>query len=714
MAEGSGKTSPQSPKVAPVSPAMDSLFKTDERLRLARERREEREKRLAVREQQILAKERRAKLQYEKQIEERWKKMEEQRMREYQKRAAVEEKRRVKLREEEERLEAMMRRSQERSQQLEQKQKRWSWGGALVAGSGRDACDKLSSSTMNLPKPMETTISKRLSASTAAIAHSPDRAHRMHLSATETFIVSRLLTPTHSSLARSRSTPMLDEQSLSLSVFHVCSRAVSTSPLKSPYKCSPVRTIERKKSLPNVSSPTKGASSPEAAPTEKLKKEKRSTTPFPASATGSPLRKPEASSNLAKRSSSPAPKSLPKAYSVSPVKINKQHPLSPAKSRGPPNFSHDLPKKKEKEEGAANQKSESSNVEQKAGSSKSPTGSKTDGTEVKTIAGTTDAGEAGKILSERRRQARLQKEQEEEERREREEAERLRRDEEQREAEEERVRLEEEARQLALKRKQDYDDEAKKREEEAKQKAEEERLLKEKQEKEMQAFLEKQKEEADTKAREAAEALRLEREQIMQQIEQERLERKKRIDEIMKRTRRSEALDVKVCNVGGELKPSLTIETKEKPDGRVQFNGLPAYPIRKPPTIAVIETKPQEIFSNGVKTSGGVIHLEALDGKSNSLDDSADEVQSMDVSPASKEELISIPEFSPLNELIPSVPLAQNGSNNSRALEDLLDFTGQAAYSKISSESINIDDCNRNLIDGFNSPVQEAKLNSIC
>jgi len=35
-----------------------------------------------------------------------------------------------------ERLEAMMRRSLERSQQLEQKQKRWSWGGALAAGSG--------------------------------------------------------------------------------------------------------------------------------------------------------------------------------------------------------------------------------------------------------------------------------------------------------------------------------------------------------------------------------------------------------------------------------------------------------------------------------------------------------------------------------------------------------------------------------------------------
>lgn len=44
-----------------------------------------------------------------------------------------------------ERLEAMMRRSLERSQQLEQKQKRWSWGGALAAGSGRDGeCNRLS------------------------------------------------------------------------------------------------------------------------------------------------------------------------------------------------------------------------------------------------------------------------------------------------------------------------------------------------------------------------------------------------------------------------------------------------------------------------------------------------------------------------------------------------------------------------------------------
>lgn len=37
------------------------------------------------------------------------------------------------------------------------------------------ACDKLSTSTMNLPKQTETPMSKRLSSSTAAISYSPDR-----------------------------------------------------------------------------------------------------------------------------------------------------------------------------------------------------------------------------------------------------------------------------------------------------------------------------------------------------------------------------------------------------------------------------------------------------------------------------------------------------------------------------------------------------------
>lgn len=83
-------------------------------------------------------------------------------------------------------------------------------------------------------------------------------------------------------------------------------------------------------------------------------------------------------------------------------------------------------------------------------------------------------------------------------------------------------------------------------------------------------------------------------------------------------------------------------------------------------------------------------------------------------SPVSKEELISIPEYSPMNELMPGVSFDQNGTSNAKALEDLLDFTGPATYSKTSSDTISIDDCNKNLIEGFNSPGQENTLNSIC
>uniref|UniRef100_A0A8D0EYP5 MAP7 domain containing 2 n=1 Tax=Strix occidentalis caurina TaxID=311401 RepID=A0A8D0EYP5_STROC len=663
--------------------SIDGFLKTDERQRLAKERREEREKYLAAREQQILEKERRAKLQYEKQMEERWRRLEEQRQREEQKRAAVEEKRRQKLKEEEERLEAMMRRSLERSQQLEQKQKRWSWGGALAAGSGgRDgesentpppvlglaantlppdpvtstapadsfnACDKLSASTMNLPKQMESPISKRLSSSTAAITHSPDR------------------------------------------VFHICPRVAPASPLKSPYKPSPTRSTDRKKATsPSTSDAMKGA----AASTEKIKKEKRPATPGSSSGMGSPLRRSDSPAAMSRRSASPAtPKTVAKTYPQSP-KNAKQYPASPVKHRATSNLNHETPKKKadKEKENVSHQKSPGARTDesgQVASEKHVPSAGKTENSEGKITAGTTDAEEASKILAEKRRQARLQKEQEERERQEREEQERLEREEQKRKAEEERLRLEEEARKKEEERKREEAAARKKAEEEARRRAEEEQMLKEKQEKELQAKLEKQREEAEIKAREAAEQLRLEREQIMQQIEQERLERKKRIDEIMKRTRRSETPEIKI-------------------------NGLATCLKNKSLESAASVIPSQDVVANGLKSVPGLIQLEAVDGKSNSMEDSTDEVQSMDVSPVSKEELISIPEYSPMNELMPGVSLDQNGTSNAKALEDLLDFTGQATYSKMSSDTISLDDCNKNLIEGFNSPGQENTLNSIC
>ncbi|XP_063038728.1 MAP7 domain-containing protein 2 isoform X5 [Melospiza melodia melodia] len=654
----------------PRATAIDGFLKTDERQRLAKERREEREKYLAAREQQILEKERRAKLQYEKQMEERWRRLEEQRQREEQKRAAVEEKRRQKLKEEEERLEAMMRRSLERSQQLEQKQKRWSWGGALAAGSGgRDACDKLSASTMNLPKQMESPISKRLSSSTAAITHSPDRA--------------------------------------------------PASPLKSPYKPSPTRSTDRKKATsPSTANAMKGAPAAEVTQTEKIKKEKRSATPGSSSGMGSPLRRSDSPAAISRRSASPAtPKTVAKTYPQSP-KNTKQYPASPVKHRATSNSSQETPKKKadKEKENVSHLKSPGARTDDVAPEKHVPSAGKAENTEGKITAGTSDAEEAAKILAEKRRQARLQKEQEEREKQEREERERLEREEQKRKAEEERLRLEEEARKKEEERKREEEAARKKAEEEARRRAEEEQMLKEKQEKELQAKLEKQREEAEIKAREAAEQLRLEREQIMQQIEQERLERKKRIDEIMKRTRKSETPEIKKEEPKLEIPSTLNVEKQPKALvlNQPEINGLATCLKNKSLESAASVIPSQDVVANGLKSVSGLIQLEAVDGKSNSMEDSTDEVQSMDVSPVSKEELISIPEYSPMNELMPGVSLDQNGTSNAKALEDLLDFTGQATYSKMSSDTLSLDDCNKNLIEGFNSPGQENTLNSIC
>ncbi|XP_027464924.1 MAP7 domain-containing protein 2 isoform X10 [Zalophus californianus] len=734
MAEsGAVRTSPPNHRPS----GMDGFLRSDERQRLAKERREEREKCLAAREQQILEKQKRAKLQYEKQIEERWRKLEEQRQREDQKRAAVEEKRKQKLREEEERLEAMMRRSLERTQQLELK-KKCSWGASLATGpGGRDgesentpppplglaastlppdpgttataaestnACDKLSTSTMNLPKQTEPPMSKRLSSSTVAISYSPDRA--------------------------------------------------PAGPLKSSYKSSPTRSAERKKtpSTSGVGDSGKGApAGVEASPSEKMKRGPRTTTSVPTVGLGSPLRRCEFPGSIAKRSSSPVTsKATSKAYPQSPKNTKPPYPGSPVKYRFPTFPSQETPKRKAEKE-KSNKEREGALAQQAAGLCGEETPEKhvvdkhvtekhvaaggkaeSSGASGKPTAGTTDAGEAAKILAEKRRQARLQKE--EQERLEKEEQDRLEREELKRKAEEERLRLEEEARKQEEEKKRQEEEEKRKAEEEAKRKAKEELLLKEEQEKEKQekekqekekqekekqekVMIEKQKEAAEAKAQEAAKQMRLEREQIMLQIEQERLERKKRIDEIMKRTRKSDvSLEVKKEDPKVELQSAVCVEKETKPVvlNKIEINGLNTCQEVNGMGHTAPETFPRDIFSNGLKPVGGLVHLDTLDGKSNSLDDSTEEVQSMDVSPVSKEELISIPEFSPVSEMIPGVSLDQNGTGNARALQDLLDFTGPPMYPKRSSENLSLDDCNKNLIEGFNSPGQENTLNTFC
>ncbi|NWH18671.1 MAP7 protein, partial [Grus americana] len=166
----------------------------------------------AAKETQILEKERKAKLQYEKQLEERQRKLKEQKQKEEQRRAAVEEKRKQKIEEEKERNEALMHRTLERNQRLETRQKRWSWGGSVTPDSESKTAlfytaSKRSTSTANL-KQTETVMNKRLSSS-AALLNASDRTRRSQLSPLDSSVISRLLAPTQASLARSKSAATL-------------------------------------------------------------------------------------------------------------------------------------------------------------------------------------------------------------------------------------------------------------------------------------------------------------------------------------------------------------------------------------------------------------------------------------------------------------------------------------------------------------------------
>ncbi|XP_016134723.1 ensconsin [Sinocyclocheilus grahami] len=226
-------------------------LKIDERQRLVRERREELEKQNAARGSKWMEREERSRQFHERQLEERRKRLDEQRDKEDRRRAAVEEKRRQNLEEEKARYEAVIRRTMERSQRVRPKSNRWSWGGTLSASTSHNSdTDRRSVSTMNLSKPTDPVISKRLSSSSAALLNSPDRAlqkqtslsssclikktqsksqiskekipqdkpagmRRMPLTPWENTMISRLQTPTHSYLARSRSAMSLSGEAAS-------------------------------------------------------------------------------------------------------------------------------------------------------------------------------------------------------------------------------------------------------------------------------------------------------------------------------------------------------------------------------------------------------------------------------------------------------------------------------------------------------------------
>ncbi|KAL3042809.1 hypothetical protein OYC64_020683 [Pagothenia borchgrevinki] len=828
-----GKTTPSSTEKKPqinghASPShltannhavAEGYMKTDDRMRLAKERREEREKSLVAREQLIREKECRARLQYERTVEERWRRLEEQRQREELRRAAVEEKRRHQLEEDRERLEALMRRSLERSLQLEQRTKRWSRG-CHAAGGDSD----------NAPLPFS---------AVSAFSHG---------------IASPL--------------PAVSE-------------SAPCSPHRSPFRGSLNPADHNRAGLQGGSQST-----PNTPKKERLRRERRTASP----GCGSPLRRSESPASVTRHLASPTTSKLAsKMRAQSPCNAHQYHcsPTRHRQNRSPDDRKAE-DKKVEKHNGqssAVNKNTDNNStipssqdeknvVNVEITKSRSPKGEssdmhlksdnnhtspKVDSSEKKThsnaqdgdkkkesapcastgkvAAGTTNAEEATKLLAERRRQARAQKELDEK-KREQEEEERLRQEQLKKQFAQEKQQQEAKAQQVKEKGKIEEDLH--------RLKEEKDRLMKEEHDKELQTQVDKEKEQVV--AKEEAERQLQDRELQKQQEEEERNLRKKRIEEIMKRTRKAEAemkkveqVETKPVSPPGEVK---TVQTKaqvnEQAVKKVEFqvkehvsvNMKECTPVKKEAPAAQMDhqksvqmtnnthqmtasrsvtdkrpdtrhtseepgsptnregkagvlkqqgrevemnvnkqqgahvkeqinkeqTKPTadakvnqregSMMNGAVKSEGSALkrsHITAEVSKQRSLHHvvtaarggsqvevmspsvatlpvghpsppiirleplnvkgtgSSDEVQAMEVSPAAKEELISITNFSPVNEI------QHSSVSNSRALEDLMDLTGSVTCSKLSSEG-NKGDCNKNLIGGVVSPMSDSKL----
>ncbi|XP_044220134.1 MAP7 domain-containing protein 2 isoform X8 [Thunnus albacares] len=664
-----GPTTNAPAKPQGCKPVIDgAALRIDDRLRVAKERREEAERQQALRESQIMERERKSKMQVERQMEERQKKVEEQRRKEEQKRLAVEEKRKQKQEEEKEHYEAVMRRTLERSQRVEQRQKRWSWGGLSTDSDGRtgesDAStsspvtivissaspekpprsqqvDKRSTSTMNLKQPSEAGISKRLSSSSATLIKSPDKK------------------------------------------CHLCPRSASASPLHPPRGPVRSRSIDRQKSGMTTSVSANGA-------LDSSLKDKPSTPPggqrpaSPSTTLGRNRSPSPAPSTAPKRTPSPAAKQNPKTRPPSPGAM-KQRPPSPQPMSakpppiqkpaltptGPPTLRKRDSKSKElcPVQAVAPQSSDSSKTKDKDDS--------------KAATGTNSAAEAAKILAENRRLMREQKEKEEQLRIQKEEEEKVRKEEEKRLAEEARLKRLEEEKKLAEERKLKEEEDALRAEEDRVRLAEEEALK--------QAELQKEREEAEAKAQEEAERVRQERDRIMQQNQQERMERKKRIEEIMKRTRKGEQNDFKreddKCMQENEDEglDEINCESKTQADEMADFamdadvddcglcSGEPVAQREEP--LGSVNGKPE------------------TDDKENNNGISTDETQA--VSPVPKGRLVEGSEF--MNEqdsakvgLVSSL----NGKANQWSFEELIDLN---VHSK-TRPLIETEDCNQVLI----------------
>ncbi|XP_034410060.1 MAP7 domain-containing protein 1a isoform X3 [Cyclopterus lumpus] len=650
--------SPASP-IPRLKSGKDTI-KAEERQKLAKERREEKAKYLAAKKSQWLEKEEKARQLREQQLEERRRKLEEQRIKAEKRRATLEERQRQKLEKNKERYENAIHRSTKKTW-AEIRQQRWSWAGGLSQNSSQKE-GRCSVSTVNLPKHVDSVINKRLSKSSATLWNSPSRTARgLALSPWESSIVDRLMTPTLSFLARSRSAASVLTNGKD-GYSPLCPRSASASPLtpQPHHRCSDRWRVTS--STPDITQRQHRRSS---TPMDKNKKEKKDKErenekekialskekvlkkrqslpsmrhrPDPSP---SPLSRPRPSSPAVPkgRTASPSPAASPRPPSArgSPSTPKGR----PKRARTPGRIDHrtsspiPLERVKEPRRPATPEQRKiasahpSSTTVTTTAASPSPepvhsapsvaASSPSPSPSAKPMAGTNNPEEAARILAEKRRQAREQRERDEQERREQEEKERILREERiAREAEERRLR-EEEAQAMA--------EEQRRRDEAQRLQDEKEAEERAKAEQEENLRLQKQKEEAEAKAREEAEKQRLEREKHFLKEEQERLERKRRLDEIMKRTRKTDGGDKKET----KSSPLTNVNDKEAESSKASADYQPKPEINLPnnvqeygqtsvkessPSVPVVNGFQPTRHENGLSTKedtahfGDIIHL---------------------------------------------------------------------------------------------------------
>lgn len=760
---------------------LDGYMKTDDRVRLAKERREERERSLVAREQMIKEKERRSRLQYERTMEERCRRLEEQRHKEEQRRAAVEEKRRQQLEEERERLEALMKKSLERSLQFEQRTRRWGRG---YPGAGDTENASVPSAASAFPHGIASPIPAVSESAPCSPHRSPFRADHNRV-ALQGGSQSTPNTPKKQRLQKDRRTA-------------------------SPGYGSPWRRSESPAAVKHPTSPT----------ASKLVSKIRTQSPNNLHQNqSSPTRNQSNLLKDVKKSEDTREKQIKMSKNESPQRsINNLNAEVNKNGAGPPKTikvdmiekCHSPERRNQVQHGAKPNGSVQDADKKKDAAPCTSTG--------KMASGTTNEEEATRLLAERRRLARALKEQEDKKR-----------------AEEEQRLKEEQLKKQSTqphdaKQQRDAKTETKtevKKVESPVQKKEDEKLKQANGEHEQ--LMQNGKEEKSKVETEDTGRQQQERDLQKQQEEEERQLRKKRIEEIMKRTRKGEGdlkteEQVDVCDGSNAGEAPVTVDAnaqvKDLSDQKVEVkaksqakdeNQTSDHTLVKKQEVAVVrvenhksvknpstqspkmdtqkldeqqttqqskETKikkqeskdgdqskqsntnvkathqlnkestktvkresSSDLVNGGAKTEVKIfksshvitevsrqqtlqvsrsevkavsqekvtkptvtpLPLAQLTPPVIKLDTgSSDEVQSMEVSPVSKEELISIPEFSPVNDL-------NSGLSNSKALEDLMDLTGSVSHLRLSPQN-HIGDCNQNLIQGVVSPLSDSKL----